>query len=189
MAATHNRLMDVAGRMPDWDRINPRYIEGFDLLAVLAAPSVPVAPDALLHLGHRGLLVELFDTTDPDRAQEWLRNVHLPGLLAGPGVAAAASFQPAILPPVEAPWVEGTAEAAAAANGGTDSSVRLLVVVVVDGPPVEVAAGLRARSDASVAADPDSEQRRRAFHGIFDIIQPLDYDFISDEQRSQEVAS
>src|SRR3954451_17853013 len=52
MAATHNRLIEVDGRMPQWERITPRYIEGFDLGAVSGAGAVPVSADALLHMAH-----------------------------------------------------------------------------------------------------------------------------------------
>ena len=117
MAATHNRLFGVPGRMPDWDRITPRYIEGFDLATVAAAGSVPVRPDALLHLGHRGVLVELFDAEDQEATEQWLDAVHIPRLLELPGVLATARLQPASLPAVEAPWAEGN-DAAGVDRGG-----------------------------------------------------------------------
>jgi hypothetical protein len=170
MAATHNRLIPIAGRMPDWDRIAPRYIEGFDLATVAAAASVPVIADALLHRSHRGVLVELFDTDDQHSTESWLDAVHIPRLLHEPGVDSAARFHPAPMPDVEAPWAD---EEGGPASRGT---VRLLVLALLESDPGLIAEPLRARSDASERNQPGE---RRAFHGVFRRIQNLDYAFIA----------
>jgi hypothetical protein len=169
MAATHNRLIAVAGRMPDWDRITPRYIEGFDLATVAAAPSVPVMADALLHRAHRGVLVELFDTDDQEATEAWLDSVHIPRLLQEPGVDCAARFHPALLPDVEAPWAGDEAEA------GSRETVRLLVLAPLESDPGVIAAALRAGSDAS---ERHRQGERRWFHGVFRRIENLDYGFV-----------
>jgi hypothetical protein len=166
MAAAHNRVIDIPGRMPDWERIDPRYIEGFDLDTLAVADSVPVIADAVLHMAHRGVLVELFDTADQRATEQWLDEVHIPGLLREPGVLGAARFHPALLPDVEAPWADATAEPD---SGGT---VRLLVVVQLDADPAEIAGSLLATSDVSAAG------RGRVFHGVYRVIQGLDYGFI-----------
>jgi hypothetical protein len=175
MAATHNRLIPVAGRMPDWDRITPRYIEGFDLATVAAAPSVPVMADALLHRAHRGVLVELFDTDDQPGTEAWLDSVHIPGLLRETGVDCAARFHPALLPDVEAPWAGDAGEAA------SSETVRLLVLAPLESDPGVIATPLRARSDAS---ERHRKGERRSFHGVFRHIQDLDYGFIPNLART-----
>jgi hypothetical protein len=172
MAATHNRLIDVDGRMPDWARITPRYIEGFDVAAVSGADAVPVTADALLHLAHRAVLVELFDSRDQPATEAWLDGVHIPHLLAQAGVAAAARFRPAPLPAVEAPW------AGDGADGPSADAVRLLLVLVLDADPAQVAGALRACSDGTVAARDGVNGERRALHGIYRGIQGLDYAFV-----------
>lgn len=169
MAATHNRVIDVPGRMPEWDRITPRYIEGFDLAAVAASGSVPVTADALLHVAHRGVLVELFDAADQKATESWLDSVHIPGLLQVPGVIAAARFHPAPMPDVEAPWAEDTADSA---SGGT---VRLLMIAQLEADPGEIAEALRTGSDATAGGLVGGQ---RIFHGGYRIIQALDYGFI-----------
>jgi len=176
MAATHNRLIGVAGRMPDWERISPRYIEGFDLATVAAAASVPVIADARLHRGHRGVLVELFDTDDPTATEAWLDAVHIPRLLVEAGVDSAARFHPAPLPDVEAPWAGDGSEPA---SSGT---LRLLVLVLLDTDPGLIAPALRARSDASQRDQPGE---CRSFHGVFRRIQNLDYGFIPELARTR----
>jgi hypothetical protein len=172
MAATHNRLMDVAGRMPDWDRISPRYIEGFDLAALAAPASVPVSPDALLHLAHRGVLVELFDAEDQPAAEQWLDEVHIPRLLDQPGALGAARFRPASLPEVEAPWAAG---APAAASTGV---VRLLELVLLEPEPAGIAAALRTSSDSTATGRSRGPRPARSFHGVFRTITALDYEFV-----------
>ncbi len=172
MAATHNGLFAVPGRMPDWDRIDPRYVEGFDLDAVAAAGSVPIKPDALLHLGHRGVLVELFDTEDQEAAGRWLDAVHIPRLLGVPGVLAAARFHPGSLPDVEAPWADD-------GNPGASSHrVRLFELVLIEPDPAVVAANLRECSDSTLADMASGPDVGRAFHGVFRTIAPLDYGFL-----------
>ncbi len=100
MAAVHDRLMPVPGRMPDWARIDPRFIEGYDVAGARPGPGVPVLTDALAHLAHRGILVELHDPrADVDPAP----------ILAVPGVLAGLHCTSHPLPPVEAPWEEGAA--------------------------------------------------------------------------------
>ncbi len=169
MAATHNRVIDVPGRMPEWDRITPRYIEGFDLDTVAASGSVPVIADALLHVAHRGVLVELFDTADQQATESWLDGTHIPALLEVPGVIAAARFHPALMPDVEAPWADEDADS----NAG--ETVRLLVVVQLEADPDEIADALRVASDATAGGTVGG---RRVFHGAYRSIQGLDYRFI-----------
>jgi len=173
MAATHNRLMGVPGRMPDWERIAPRYIEGFDLAAIVAGSS-PVAPDALLHVAHRGVLVELWDIDDAGAAARWLDTVHIPALAAAEGVLAVARFTPGTLPPVEAPWEDGQPDAGAGAAPA--GPVRLLVLVQLEADPESVLDELRARSDGTV---PPSGARR-VFHGVYRTIDPLEYGFVDE---------
>jgi hypothetical protein len=177
MAATHNRLFEVPGRMPDWERITPRYIEGFDLANVAAAATVPVTPDALLHLGHGGVLVELIDAEDQEAAEHWLDAVHIPRLLSLPGVLAAARFQPVSLPAVEAPWAEG--DDAATSTG----AVRLFLLVLIEPDPASVAPGLKERSDSSVAGLSSVPGTTRSFHGVFRTITAPDYDFLGEQVR------
>ena len=172
MADTHNRLIDVDGRMPDWARITPRYIEGFDLAAVSGADAVPVTADALLHMAHRAVLVELFDSRDQPATEAWLDGVHIPQLLDQAGVTAAARFRPAPLPAVEAPWAGDGADGAerrrrpAPARAGARRR------------PAQVAGALRACSDGTVAARDGVNGERRALHGIYRGIQSLDYAFV-----------
>jgi hypothetical protein len=173
MAATHNRLFAVPGRMPDWDRIDPRYVEGFDLDTVSAAEAVPVKADALLHLGHRGVLVELFDTEDREAAGRWLDTVHIPRLLEVPGVLAAARFHPGSLPDVEAPWADN------ADGEGSTGGVRLFTLVLIETDPSLAAANLRECSDSTVDGRKSGPDVIRAFHGLYRTIAPLDYGFLS----------
>jgi hypothetical protein len=174
MAATHNRLFSVPGRMPDWDRISPRYVEGFDLDTVAAAGSVPVKPDALLHLGHRGVLVELFDADDQEAAERWLDAVHIPRLLDVPGVLAAARFHPASLPAVEAPWTDD------ADTEASTGRVRLFQLVLIEPDPARAAASLRECSESTAAGLAPAAGPSRVFHGVFRTIAPLDYSFLGD---------
>jgi hypothetical protein len=169
MAATHNRVIDVPGRMPEWDRITPRYIEGFDLATVAAGRSVPVIADALLHVAHRGVLVELFDTADQEATESWLDGVHIPGLLQVPGVIAGARFLPAPMPEVEAPWADDAADPASA------GTVRVLVVAQLEADPGEIDEALRSASNATTGGLLGGQ---RVFHGCYRIIHGLDYGFI-----------
>jgi hypothetical protein len=166
--------MEVAGRMPDWDLITPRYIEGFDLAGVVPAASVAVGPDALLHLAHGGVLVELFDAEDQQAAGRWLDTVHIPRLIDQPGALAAARFQPAALPEVRAPWAEG------AGTPPSAGAVRLMVLVLLEPDPAELAADLRRCSDSTASGSSPGPRPARSFHGAFRTIRALDYEFLAE---------
>jgi hypothetical protein len=150
MAAVHNRLMPIPGRMPDWSRIDPRFIEGYDVAAARPGTGVPVAEDALAHLAHRGILVELHD---PDAVVDPAPILAVPGVLAG----LHCSSHP--LPPVEAPWEEG-AEAPAA-----PPPVPRLDLYLLDRDPALLLDALAAAAGAT------AEGRR--FHGTWRTIDPL----------------
>jgi hypothetical protein len=155
MAAVHNRLMPIPGRMPDWDRIAPRFIEGYDVVSARPGTGVPVVADALAHLGHRGILVELHDPDAPAAGDGRA------ALLAVPGVLAVLECRSHPLPPVEAPWEEGSpADAPAAAP-----PVPRLDVYLLDRDPAVLVDALAA------AAAPGAATRR--FHGTWRTIDPL----------------
>lgn len=148
MAGVHNRLMPIPGRMPDWDRIAPRFIEGYDVAESWPGAGVPIAPDALAHLGHRGILAELHE---PDASVD-------PGpLLAVAGVLAVLRCVPHPLPPVEAPWEDAAAAAAPA--------VPLLDLYLLDRDPALLVEALAAASASGSAT--------RRFHGTWRVIDPL----------------
>src|SRR5262249_27491815 len=150
-----NRLMGVEGRMPDWDRIAPRYIDGFDLLDACPGPSMPVAKDALAHLAHRGILAELHVLGD---AADWspLQRDHVAPLLAQPGVLAGLHFPASPLPDVDAPWESGAPDVVAPPRPTR------LDLYLLDQDPAAVAADLRACSDGAVRP---SGGATRMFHG------------------------
>jgi hypothetical protein len=148
MAAVHNRLIDVEGRMPDWSRITPRYIDGFDLVAATAGSGMPVSVDALAHLAHRGVLIELRSDNVADRAS------------GQSGVLAHLEFRISALPGVDAPWDEEPANASARPDR--------LDLYLLDRDPAEIARSSTARfisaPDASVV-----------FQGLFRTIDALQY--------------
>ena len=179
MADVHNRLMPVPGRMPDWSRISPRFIEGYDLVAAQPGQGVPVHVDALAHLGHCGILAELHRVDQTDRGADgqpraWLEGTHVAGLVEVPGVMAVLRFVPHGLPPVEAPWQQDSDAEPAVDSLPTSSP--LLDLYLLDRDPAELASPLRDRSDATrrnAAGAPP-----RLFHGTFRVIEPLRYDFL-----------
>jgi hypothetical protein len=167
MAAVHDRLMPVPGRMPDWDRIAPRFIEGYDVVAARPGPGVPVATDALAHLAHRGILVELHDIDaasgaaagDAGDADDPAGDA----LLAAPGVLARLRTVPHTLPPVEAPWLDGAAEGDGPA---APRPVPQLDLYLLAPDPAELLSVL-AEASAPTAAT-------RRFHGTWRTINGLD---------------
>jgi hypothetical protein len=143
MAAVHNRLMPVPGRMPDWDRIAPRFIEGYDLTDARPGAGVPVAVDALAHLRHGGVLAELHD---PD-ADPAVTGDGRDAILAVPGVLAGLRFAAHPLPFVEAPWEEGTG-----APPDTAPAVPRLDLYLLEPDPADLVDALLAAAAAGAAS-------------------------------------
>ncbi|MGD9797538.1 MAG: hypothetical protein AB7H43_08045 [Acidimicrobiia bacterium] len=86
-----------------------------------ARPGVLVAPPAIPHLNHRGVIFAYGRAPSVERrdaAVAWWRDTHLPDLFTVPGVFAALRFDPVPGDP-----------------GGDD---RLLHVILCDEPPIEV---------------------------------------------------
>ena len=149
MAAVHNRLIGVEGRMPDWSRITPRYIDGFDLVAATAGSGMPVSVDALAHLAHRGVLIELRSAEDADH----------PSFESG--VLAHLEFTISALPGVETPWDEEPAN--------TSARPDRLDLYLLDRDPAEIARS----STAHLIPAPDASV---VFQGLFRTIDALRYE-------------
>lgn len=90
-----DRTIVKAGRY--WREGRGLYARRWRSAEAVARPSVLVAPEAVPHLAHRGIIVALGRAPSPDRVDEavhWWRTTHLVDLFAVPGVLAALRFTP-----------------------------------------------------------------------------------------------
>jgi hypothetical protein len=126
----------------------------------LARAGIPVATEAIPHLGHRGILVALSQVTDPARRADvdrWYADVHFPDLLDVPGVLAAMRFS----------------------RFDTPDEGRFLSLYLLEGDPARVAADWASRGPDLRARGrmPSPRGSRPLFLGPFRRIKPLTYDF------------
>ena len=153
-----------AGRY--WREGRASYGSRWRLAAARPRPSVLVAPEAIPHLAHRGMIVALGRAPSVDRIADsvaWWDNTHLPDLFAVPGLLAAMRFAP----------VEPSA------------GDLLLHILLCEDPPADVMAGIdkAMRYQHAVGRYP---AHGGAYEPIaflpYDRIVPLEYDFdISEE--------
>jgi hypothetical protein len=136
------------------------YAGVYRLERAVARPGVPVAPEAVPHLGHRGAFVALSRVADPARraeADRWYEEVHFPDLLDVPGVLAALRLSRFEMPD------EG----------------RFMSLYLLDGDPATVAAEWAARRRDLVARGrmPSPDSSRSLFFAPYRRVTPLVYEF------------
>ena len=144
-----DRGLNRAGRM--WRQGFVPYAGYYRVTGTFAAEDVPVVPEAIPHLGHRGIVVIMGDAKDTDAAKAWWEDTGLPGALAVDGIHGAIAF-----------------EADAAEEAG-----RLAYMLLVETDPAD--ATLNAALDA--ALDPPADVWTPLVTAPVRAVRPFEYDF------------
>ena len=85
-----DRGLNRAGRM--WRQGYVPYAGNYRVTGTYAAEGILVAPEAVPHLGHRGVVVIIGDAKDVGAAKAWWEGTGLPAALAVDGVHGAVAF-------------------------------------------------------------------------------------------------
>ena len=144
-----DRGLNRAGRM--WRQGFVPYAGYYRVTGTYAAEDIPVVPEAIPHLGHRGIVVVIGDAKDVDAAKSWWEGAGLPGALAVESVHGAIAF-----------------EADAAEEAG-----RLAYMLLVETDPADAA--LNAALDAALG--PPADIWTPLVTAPVRAVRPFEYDF------------
>ena len=129
----------------------------YRLIRPYAARDIRVAPEAMPHLGHRGVQLEMGDTHGTEQREQalaWWHETGCPGMLAIAGFVAALQFES--VPPAD------------------EGRLFHLFLLSRDPADTELQRGLTAFREAS---PPPSEAYHQLFSGPFRSVRPFEYDF------------
>ena len=144
-----DRGLNRAGRM--WRQGYVPYAGNYRVTGTYAAEGILVAPEAVPHLGHRGVVVIIGDAKDIGAAKAWWEGTGLPAALAVDGVHGAVAFA-------------GYAE---------EEAGRLAYMLLVEADPADAA--LNAALDA--ALDPPADAWTPLVTAPLRAVRPFEYDF------------
>ena len=144
-----DRGLNRAGRM--WRQGYVPYAGNYRVTGTYAAEGILVAPEAVPHLGHRGVVVIIGDAKDVGAAKAWWEGTGLPAALAVDGVHGAVAFA-------------GYAE---------EEAGRLAYMLLVEADPADAA--LNAALDT--ALDPPADAWTPLVTAPLRAVRPFEYDF------------